>query len=142
MANFAKIGINNEVIALHVVHNNVLKDSNGIEKEELGIEFLKSLYGENIQWKQTSFNTLGGIHLLGGIPFRKNYGRVGYTYDVNRDAFISPKPYNSWILNEDKCIWEAPIPCPETYNLNLKTEDNMPIKDPYRWDEETLNWIQ
>jgi len=126
MASFAKIE-NNIVIAVHSVVNEVLKDSNGIEQETIGIEFLKNLHGwEN--WKQTSYNTNGGIHSLGGTPFRKNHAGIGFTYDSQRDAFISPKPFNSWILNEQSCLWEAPIA--------------MPIDDnKYKWNEEILNWI-
>jgi hypothetical protein len=76
------------------------------------------------KWVQTSYNTFGGQHLLGGTPFRKNYAGIGYTYDKLRDAFIPPKPYNSWILNEDTCLWEAPVAYP--------TDDN-----DYQWNEET-----
>ena len=110
------------------VNNNVLKDSNGVEQEQLGINFLKSLYNEpNSIWKQTSYNTQGGVHGLGGTPFRKNHAGIGYTYDEDRDAFIPKKPFNSWILNENTCVWESPIPCPDENNL-------------YIWNEETLSW--
>jgi len=127
MASFAKIE-NNIVIAVHSVVNEVLKDSNGVEQESIGIQFLKNLYNEpNAIWKQTSYNTVGGVHLLGGTPFRKNHAGIGYTYDENRNAFISPKPYNSWILNETTCRWEAPIARP-----NDGTR--------YKWNEEILNW--
>jgi hypothetical protein len=127
MASFAKIE-NNIVITVHSVVNEVLKDSNGIEQEQLGINFLKTLYNEpNAIWKQTSYNTNGGIHSLGGTPFRKNHAGIGYTYDSNRDAFIPPKPYNSWILNEDTCLWNAPIPYPTN-------------GQEYDWNEETQNW--
>jgi hypothetical protein len=80
-------------------------------------------------WIQTSYNTHGGEHLLGGVPLRKNYAAVGYTYDNIKDAFIPPKPFNSWVLNESTCIWESPIPSPSD-------EKN------YEWDEATLNWIE
>jgi len=127
MASFAKIE-NNIVIAVHSVVNEVLKDSNGVEQESIGIQFLKNLYNEpNAIWKQTSYNTVGGVHLLGGTPFRKNHAGIGYTYDENRNAFISPKPYNSWILNETTCLWEAPIARPNDGNR-------------YKWNEEILNW--
>jgi hypothetical protein len=126
MAHFAKLNSENIVIRVNSVANEVLKDSNGIEQEAIGIEFLKNLHGwEN--WKQTSYNTIGGVHNNGGIPFRKNYAGTGYTYDEQRDAFIGPKPFNSWILNEDTCIWEAPIPMPQDNNI-------------YSWNEETLSW--
>jgi hypothetical protein len=126
MASFAKIGLNSKVIAVVSVNNEVLKDSSGIEREELGIEFLNELYGWPI-WKQTSYNTHKGIHNNGGTPFRKNYAGIGYTYDEDRDAFIPKKPYNSWILNEDTCLWEAPIAYP--------TDDQR-----YIWNETTQNW--
>jgi hypothetical protein len=77
--------------------------------------------------KRTSYNTYGGVHQSGGTPFRKNFAGIGYTYDETRDAFISPKPFNSWILNEDTCIWEAPV--------NYPQDDNV-----YTWNESTLTW--
>lgn len=128
MASFAKIE-NNIVITVESVVNEVIKDSNGIEQEAIGIQFLRTLYNEpNAIWKQTSYNTVGGIHLLGGTPFRKNHAGIGYIYDSQRDAFIPPKPYNSWILNEQTCNWDAPIARPNDGNL-------------YKWNEETQNWI-
>jgi len=127
MASFAKIE-NNIVTTVVSVVNEVLKDSNGIEQENIGIEFLKTLYNEpNAIWKQTSYNTHGGIHQLGGTPFRKNHAGIGYTYDSNRDAFIAPKPYNSWVLNEDTCLWNAPVAMPQD-------------SKPYIWNEQTLSW--
>jgi hypothetical protein len=128
MASFAKLNSENIVITVESVVNEVLKDSNGVEQEQLGINFLKTLYNEpNAVWKQTSYNTHGGIHDNGGISFRKNYAGIGYTYDSNRDAFISPKPFNSWILNETTCLWEAPVARPDDNNI-------------YSWNEENLNW--
>ena len=134
MASFAKIE-NNLVITVESVVNEVLKDSNGIEQEQLGIDFLKTLYNEpNAVWKQTSYNTIGGVHNNGGTPFRKNHASIGYTYDSNRDAFISPKPFNSWILNEDTCLWEAPVAKPKL------TQEQIDNKNYYYWNEEILNW--
>jgi hypothetical protein len=78
--------------------------------------------------KRTSYNTFGGVHNAGGQPFRKNYAGIGYSYDEQRDAFIPPKPYSSWILNEETCQWNAPIPRPEDEN-------------PYLWSEENQEWI-
>jgi hypothetical protein len=92
MASFAKIGMNGKVIAVHSVVNKVLHDSNGIEREDIGIDFLTKLHGWSI-WKQTSYNTHAGVHSLGGTPFRKNHAGIGYTYDEDRDAFIPKKPY-------------------------------------------------
>jgi hypothetical protein len=120
MAHFAKIGLNNKVIAVHSVHNDVLKDSNGVEQENIGIEFLTNLHGWAI-WKQTSYNN----------NIRKNYAGIGYTYDEERDAFIAPKPFNSWVLNETTCLWESPIIMPTT-ELN----DNQ----YYAWNESIINW--
>lgn len=80
-------------------------------------------------WVQTSYNTLGGIHILGGTPFRKNYAGIGYKFDAERNAFIPPKPYASWGLNEETCLWEAPTPYPQDGNI-------------YNWDENTLTWIE
>jgi hypothetical protein len=77
--------------------------------------------------KRTSYNTIGGVHSLGGTPFRKNYAGIGYNYDSQKDAFIPPKPYNSWILNETTCNWDAPVARPNDNNM-------------YKWNEEILNW--
>ena len=79
------------------------------------------------KWIQTSYNTHGGVHKLGGTPLRKNFAGVGYTYDQTRDAFIPPKPYPSWLLNEDTCLWE----CPVTYPTDGQK---------YIWNEETTSW--
>src|SRR5210317_587144 len=111
MSNFAKIGLNGKVIQVLSVHNNELLDSNGIEQEVNGINFLTNLTGWAI-WKQTSYNTFGGVHQLGGTPLRKNYAGIGFTYDEDRDAFIPPKPYPSWILNEETCNWDSSTPYP------------------------------
>lgn len=80
-------------------------------------------------WIQTSYNTYGGKHLLGGTPLRKNYAGIGYTYDPARDAFIPPQPFPSWTLNEESCLWESPVPMP--------TDGKM-----YSWDETTKTWIE
>lgn len=81
------------------------------------------------EWIQTSYNTRGGIHALGGTPLRKNYAGIGYTYDSVRDAFISPKPFESWILDENSCLWNPTVPKP--------TDDKM-----YFWDEDSVNWVE
>jgi hypothetical protein len=106
------------------------KVSNGIVQQVIVAEpeffetFIDSSPGE---WIKTSYNTRGGQHLLGGIPLRKNYAGIGYTYDRERDAFIPPKPFNSWILNKETCNWEAPVEYPD-------------INSEYKWNEEVLNW--
>jgi len=104
MAHFAKLGLGNKVLAVHVVHNNELL-IDGSENEQKGIDFLNNIHKTNDFWVQTSYNTYGGVHQLGGIPFRKNYAGKGDKYDKTRDAFISPKPYPSSVLNEDTCQW-------------------------------------
>ena len=126
MASFAKIGLNNKVIEVLSVVNEVLHDSNGVEQEAIGIDFLTKLTGYPV-WKQTSYNTHGGVHNNNGTPFRKNHAGIGYTYDEDRDAFISPKPFNSWVLNESTCNWEAPVAYP--------TDGKR-----YFWNETTKNW--
>ena len=123
MAHFAKIGLNSKVISVHPIHNNELKDSNGVEQENLGIEFLTNLHKWPI-WKQTSYNS----------NIRKNFAGIGYTYDEDRDAFIAPKPYASWILNEETCQWEAPVAMPEL------TQEQIDNKNSYSWNEETKQW--
>ena len=90
--------------------------------------YWEGYYGKGQLCKRTSYNTVGGVHQNGGTPFRKNYAGVGYTYDPVRDAFYAPQPFESWTLNEDTCLWEAPVAYPEDENS-------------YLWDEETLNWI-
>ncbi len=126
MASFAKIGLNSKVIEVLSVVNEVLHDSNGVEQESIGIDFLTKLTGYPV-WKQTSYNTHGGVHDNNGPPFRKNHAGIGYTYDEDRDAFIPKKPFNSWILNENTCLWNAPVAYPT---------DN----EKYTWNELTLAW--
>jgi len=121
MASFAKIGIGNKVEQVLVVHNNVATS------EQAGVEFLQNLYGSRDTWIQTSYNTYGGVHRLGGTPFRKNFAGVDYTYDQIRDAFIPPKPFNSWILNETTCLWESPVSKPDDGKK-------------YEWNETTQQW--
>ena len=133
MATFAKIGLNNKVIEVLSVHNNELLDSNGVEQEANGINFLTNLTGWSI-WVQTSYNTIGGVHNNGGTPLRKNHAGIGYTYDEDRDAFIAPKPFNSWILNEDTCLWESPISEPTL------TEEEINNNNYYSWNEDNQTW--
>ncbi len=95
-------------------------------------------------WVKTSYNTRGGIHFApnshtpdDGEPLRKNYAGIGWTYDTDRDAFVPEQPFPSWLLNEDTCLWEAPIVRP----LQVFDEDGVPDKR-YTWDEETTNWLE
>ena len=117
MAHFCKLGVGNIVEAVHVVKNEVITDNTGNEQEQLGVDFLNNLYGTRDVWKQTSYNG----------NFRKNYAGKGYTYDQERDAFIPPKPFNSWTLNEETCLWEAPTAYPDDGKF-------------YNWNEENQTW--
>ena len=85
--------------------------------------------------RRTSYNTQGGQHSGGGIPFRKNYAGIGYSYDPVRDAFIPPKPYDSWLLDEDTCQWQPPVPFP----TDRGTPENPRF---YSWDEPTVSWVE
>jgi hypothetical protein len=103
----------------------------GIVTEVLVIEqdvIDTGMFGDPVLWVQTSYNTFGGQHPE-GRPLRKNYAGVGYTYDAERDAFIPPQPFASWTLNEDTCLWDAPVAYPDDGK-------------PYAWDEDTLSWVE
>ena len=119
MAHFAKLNSENIVIHVSFVDNWNCVDSNSIEKEEIGIAYLKSVHGDDTNWKQTSYNS----------RIRKNYAGIGYTYDRTKDAFIPPQPFASWILNETTCLWDSPTPYPT---------DNK----KYLWNESTKAWEQ
>lgn len=118
MAHFAEIDSNNIVLRVVVVDNKDTSDATGVEKEYIGAAFLERILGGT--WKQTSYNA----------NFRKNYAGIGYTFDTQRDAFIPPKPYNSWILNETNCTWDAPVPRPDDESSGR-----------YVWDENVVNWV-
>ena len=117
MAYFAKLGTGNIVEQVISINNAVITDANGVEQEQLGVNFINKLYNTRDVWKQTSYNN----------NIRKNYAGIGYQYDQTRDAFIPPRIYNSWILNESTCRWESPIPYPQDNNM-------------YKWNEQTLSW--
>lgn len=120
-----------------MAHYAILDDRNivtqvfvGKDEGEDGIDW-EQWYGDfhNSVCKRTSYNTQGGVHISGGTPFRKNYAGIGYTYDQDRDAFIPEKVFPSWILNEDTCLWEPPVPRPDDGNL-------------YKWDEGAVSWVR
>jgi len=119
MSHFAKLDSNNFVTYVTVGR----QEDDGLETE------LTERTGD--VYKQTSYNTYGGVHLLGGTPLRKNYAGIGYTYDEDRDAFIPPQPYPSWVLDEATCLWTAPVPLPD----DADTVD-------YVWDESSTNWVE
>lgn len=112
MAHFAQIDDNGIVIQVLVIEQDMVNTG---------------LWGDPNKWIQTSYNTQAGVHRQGGTPLRKNYAGIGYTYDRERDAFLPPKPFNSWILNEDSCTWDPPTPHPDDSKV-------------YRWDEDHLIW--
>jgi hypothetical protein len=118
MAHYAFLDSNNLVVEVIV----------GVDEHLDGIDW-EEHYGtfRNLACKRTSYNTVGGVHLYGGIPYRKNYAGIGYVYDQGRDAFIPPKPFDSWILNEQTCLWEPPIPHPND-------------GESYIWDETNQGW--
>jgi hypothetical protein len=117
LAHFAKLDENNVVTFVTVGR----QEDDGKEAE------LCARTGD--VYKQTSYNTHGGVHALGGTPLRKNYAGIGYTYDPVRDAFIPPKPYASWVLNEGTCLWDAPVAYPDDGKR-------------YSWDEATTSWVE
>jgi hypothetical protein len=117
MAHWAEIDSDNIVTRVLVVAD---------DKED-GQKFLAEDLGLGGTWKKTSYNTVGGVHTLGGTPYRKNFAGIGYKFDAAKDAFIPAKPFTSWTLNETTCLWEAPTPMP--------TDDKR-----YMWDEPTTSW--
>ena len=128
MAHFAKINkATNEVMHVSVVDNWNCVDGEGNEVEAIGVAYLEKVHGvhDDVYWKQTSYN--GNM--------RKNYAGIGMKYDSARDAFISEKPYASWVLDEATCRWEAPVPMPSDAGTGNPSKI-------YRWDEDTTNWVQ
>jgi hypothetical protein len=119
MAHFARLNDSNMVVEVIVINNAELIGPDGLESESKGIDFCKSLFGSDTTWVQTSYN--GRI--------RKNYAGVGFTYDAALDAFIPPQPFPSWTLNQNTCLWNAPVPMPSDGKL-------------YLWDEGSLSWVE
>lgn len=112
MAHFVELNEENIVLRVVRVANEDTMDINGVENEQIGINFCQQLFGGGV-WKQTSYNTKYNAHQLGGTPLRKNFAGIGYTYDQYRDAYIPPKTIQSFVLNEDTCNWEPPYPPPD-----------------------------
>jgi hypothetical protein len=118
LAHFAEIDENNNVLRVLVVDDLY---------EDRGNEYLSIDCGLGGNWLKTSYNTLGNVHRLGGTPFRKNFAGTGMIYDEQRDAFLYPKPFPSWTLDENSCLWKAPVPRPDDEKL-------------YYWDENSNSW--
>jgi hypothetical protein len=133
MAHFAKIGIDNIVTEIIAIDNIHTMTPGGYEDENIGINYLKNLTGHET-WKKTSYNTVGGKHRNGGIPFRKNYAGLGFKYDSERDAFIPPK-IPGFVLDEDGCYWKPPIDPP----INRPQEGMIWIWDVDKWSEVPRN---
>ena len=123
MAHFAELDSNNVVLRVIVVGNKDTADASGVEKEHIGAAFCERLFGGN--WKQTSYNG----------NKRKNYAGIGYTFDATRDAFIPPKPFNSWVLVEETCQWKAPVDMPADAGTGEPPKR-------YTWDETTTSWVE
>ena len=129
MAHFSKLGIGNIVEQVVVVSDDIATT------EQAGIDFLNNLYNTPYDvWRQTSYNTRGGVHKLGGTPFRKNYGSIGYIYDETNKAFMPPQPYPSWQLNTDTFLWEPPVAEP------VLTEEQLSNGAKNYWNENTGSW--
>ena len=140
MAHFAKIGLNSKVIAVHVVNNSDMLNGDGVEDEAVGRQFLENLHGWPL-WIQTSYNTNGGVHSLGGTPLRKNYAGIGKIWDEDKDMFHDKQPYPSWSLNDSTGLWDAPTPMPDTESDGVDESGNpIKIKDRYAWNEGTQSW--
>ena len=118
MAHFAEIDAEGTVLRVLVVAD---------DQEGRGQEFLANDLGLGGTWKKTSYNTSGGVHSNGGTPYRKNYAGIGFKYDESKDAFIPPKPFASWTLDEGTCLWEAPVSYPGDGGI-------------YTWNEDTTSW--
>jgi hypothetical protein len=161
MAHFAKLDSDNIVLAVYAVDNNDILDGDGNESEAVGIQFLQNVHGWNL-WKMTSYNTLHGKYYTNNAiaadqtkAFRKNYACIGYRYDPTKDAFIPPKQHDSWVLNETKCIYEAPVTYPTitTYgdngfynivwdeaNQRWTATDEEDPEGSFIWNTSTLAW--
>lgn len=127
MAHFAKLDSNNYVTDILFIKNEDFR-KNIKDEESEGIEYLQSLFGADIRWVRTSYNTTMGTHRLGGTPFRGKYAEIGDIYNEDKNLFIPPKPYPSWILDENTCTWFAPVPKPDEGRW-------------YQWDEENQRWV-
>lgn len=142
MAHFAKLSDENIVLSIEVVADTDTQNSEGVETESVGVQFLNALHGWP-HWKQTSYNTFAGKHYNGKVlsddqtkAFRKNFATVGYKYDSTKDAFIPPQPYSSHTLNETTCQWDPPISPPTNFFYEGDTD---PLNS--QWDESNLRWI-
>ena len=136
MAHFAKLGINGKVMAVHVVADKDCQNHDGEEDESVGQQFLERLHGWPApMWIQTSFNTAGGVHKLGGTPLRGNYAGKNNIYDEENNIFRSRQPYASWILNTTTATWHSPIG-----DAPALTDEQKAASSNYDWNEDTKAW--
>ena len=134
MAHFAKLGINGKVIAVHAVNNSDILNGSGVEDESVGQQFLERLHGwPASMWIQTSYNTHGGTHKLGGTPLRGNYAGIGQVYDEDNNIFRSKSPYPSWVLNTTTASWHTPSGAAPDLGEEKETHY-------YEWNEDTKAW--
>lgn len=127
MANFAELKDN--VVQRVIVIDNEKLVENGIEVEQKGIDFCQLLFGNDTEWKQTSYNTVNGVHVLGKEPFRGTYAAIGWLYSNEQDKFYPPSPHKGWIFDFESMEWVPPIPMPTSPGM-------------WEWDEEELNWVK
>jgi hypothetical protein len=137
MAHFAKLGINGKVIAVHAVNDSDLLNGSGVEDEKVGQQFLERIHGwPASMWIQTSYNTQGGTHRLGGTPFRGNYAGIGAIWDEDNNIFRSKQPYPSWVLNTAIASWQSPIGDPP----DDLTAEEIAANTSYVWNETNKSW--
>jgi len=136
MAHFAKLGINGKVIGVHSVNNSDILNADGAEDETVGQQFLERIHGWPApMWIQTSYNTSGGVHRLGGTPLRGNYAGIGAKWDEDNNIFIRKQPYPSWTLNTTTATWHSPIgDAPDI------TQEERAVGTHYAWNESTKAW--
>ena len=137
MAHFAKLGMNGKVIGVHVVNNSDILNGSGVEDEKVGQQFLEGLHGwPASMWIQTSYNTQGGTHKLGGTPLRANYAGIGQFYDEDNNIFRPKSPYASWVLNTTTGTWHSPIgDAPDDL-----TAEEIAAHTHYVWNEDNKSW--
>jgi hypothetical protein len=142
MAHFAELDIFKKVLRVLAVDDKDTQDEKGNEVESIGQSYLHAGLGGT--WLKTSYNTYNGVHQAGGTPFRKNYAVIGGTYDETRDAFLPPKPYASWVLNETTAQWGAPVAKPgeDTTEINYKWNEGTTLWDTYVFSWDTHTWTK
>jgi len=142
MAHFAKLGANGKVIQVLTMDNNNMQNADGVEDEAVGQQWLERHNNWPAQmWIQTSYNTQGGQHKLGGTPFRGNYAGIGYTWDEDNQLFFPPKPYPSWVKNTTTAGWDSPIGDAPDLNAEQTSQNEAGTHEwGYNWNEDGQSW--